>query len=391
MSNRTEVNDQRFRKVDLDARVEHEPRTSEPRAEAPHDAIDVEEHNQGEQPPKKTRKRFVLPAVIAAVLLLAIGGTVYYLHARHFESTDDAFIEGHVVAISPRVAGQVAQVLVDDNDVVAKGQVLAKVDARDFEAKLAEAKASQQSAVGKLAEARTHVTSLEAQIAKAQADVKAQQAAFDFAQQDASRYRELPNGAASQQERSRVESELKTAQANLDAAKAALAAAQAQLANGQSQVKTAEAAVAQAETIVHQAELNLSYTTITAPENGRITRKSVEAGAYVQVGQSLLAIVPNDVWVLANFKETQLDDMRPGQRVEIKIDAYPEAKFEGHVDSIQAGTGSRFSLLPPENATGNYVKVVQRVPVKIVFDKKSADEQLVLAPGMSVEPEVKVR
>ena len=120
------------------------------------------------------------------------------------------------------------------------------------------------------------------------------------------------------------------------------------------------------------------------------SRARGEAGGYVQVGQSLLAIVPEDVWVLANFKETQLDDMRPGQRVKIKIDAYPSQKFEGHVDSIQAGTGSRFSLLPPENATGNYVKVVQRVPVKILFDKKS-DEQLPLAPGMSVEPEVKVR
>jgi membrane fusion protein (multidrug efflux system) len=145
-----------------------------------------------------------------------------------------------------------------------------------------------------------------------------------------------------------------------------------------------------AQTQVEQAELNLSYTKITAPETGRVAKRSVETGAYLQPGQALLAIVPDDLWVTANFKETQLDHMRPGQPAEIKIDAYPGRKFAAHVDSIHPGTGARFSLLPPENATGNYVKVVQRVPVKIRFDQKLPDD-LSISPGMSVVPDVKVR
>jgi membrane fusion protein (multidrug efflux system) len=155
-------------------------------------------------------------------------------------------------------------------------------------------------------------------------------------------------------------------------------------------VETVRAEIEQARAAVQQAELELSYTTIVAPEAGRITRKSVEAGAYVQVGQALLAVVSDDLWIVANFKETQLTNMTPGQPVEISVDAYPHALFKGHVDSIQAGTGAHFSLLPPENATGNYVKVVQRVPVKIVFDAPP-DPQHALAPGMSVVPEVKIR
>jgi membrane fusion protein (multidrug efflux system) len=386
--------DQRFRQLELEAGREQARAGTNSQNNSTTDqlleAVEAVEELEPTEPPKKSRKRFLLPAIFAALVALAIGGTVYYVHARHFESTDDAFVEGHIVQIAPRIAGQVAQVLVNDNDHVTKGQTLAVIDSRDFDAKLAEANASLQAAQGRLSESRTSVASLDAQVAKARADVVARQAAADQAQQDANRYQDLPSGAASAQEKSRAESESRTATANLDAAKAALSAAQAQFANGESQVKTAEAEVAQAQTIVQQAELNQSYTTIAAPEAGRVTRKSVEAGAYVQVGQSLLAIVPEEVWVLANFKETQLDDMRPGQPVKIKIDAYPGHEFDGHVDSVQAGTGSRFSLLPPENATGNYVKVVQRVPVKIVFDQKPAGER-VLAPGMSVEPSVRVK
>ncbi|MGB7769198.1 MAG: HlyD family secretion protein, partial [Verrucomicrobiia bacterium] len=141
---------------------------------------------------------------------------------------------------------------------------------------------------------------------------------------------------------------------------------------------------------LHQAELNLSYTKVTAPEDGRVTRRAVEEGAYVQPGQALMAIVPHQYWVIANFKEIQLTHMRPGQPVEIKVDAYPQFKIKGHVDSIQSGAGARFSLFPPENATGNYIKVVQRVPVKIVFDD-DPQTQLALGPGMSVDPKVRVK
>ena len=191
----------------------------------------------------------------------------------------------------------------------------------------------------------------------------------------------------------KAEVQISGAQAQVREAQGRLAAANTapqQIASSQAQAQTASASLEQLRAAVAQAELELSYTKIYAPDDGRVTNKSVEEGALVQSGQQLMAIVPGDVWVTANFKENQIGDMRPGQPVDISVDAYPDKVFKGHVDSIQAGTGARFSLLPPENATGNYVKVVQRVPVKIVFDEPP-DPKHLLAPGMSVEPEVKVR
>jgi membrane fusion protein (multidrug efflux system) len=190
----------------------------------------------------------------------------------------------------------------------------------------------------------------------------------------------------------RAEVQISAAQAQVREAQGKLAAANTapqQIASSEEQAQTASASLAQLQAEVEQAELELSYTKIYAPDDGRVTNKSVEEGALVQSGQPLMAIVPGDVWVTANFKENQIERMRPGQPVEITIDAYPDKTFKGHVDSIQAGTGAVFSLLPPENATGNYVKVVQRVPVKIVFDEPP-DPQHLLSPGMSVVPEVKV-
>jgi membrane fusion protein (multidrug efflux system) len=191
----------------------------------------------------------------------------------------------------------------------------------------------------------------------------------------------------------RAEVQIGGAQAQVHEAQGRLASANTgpqQVAASEAQAQTASASLEQLQAAVAQAELELSYTKLYAPDDGRVTNKSVEEGALVQSGQPLMAIVPGDVWVTANFKENQIGNMRPGQPVEILVDAYPDKTFKGHVDSIQAGTGARFSLLPPENATGNYVKVVQRVPVKIVFDEPP-DPQHMLAPGMSVEPEVKVR
>ncbi len=274
---------------------------------------------------------------MAAVTLVvaAIAGASYYSYATSYESTDDAFIEGHVIGISPKVASYVARVHVDDNQPVKAGDLLVELDPRDFEAQLAQA--------------RANLAAAEAEAIRAKADVQ--------------RYEELlRDKAVSQQDR--------------DSAVA--------------KNRTAGAQIAQLEAAVHQAELNVSYTKIYAPEAGRITRKSVEPGAYVQVGQALFSIVPERVWVVANFKETQLTRVRPGQPVEIKVDAYPGERFKGHVDSIQSGAGARFSLLPPENATGNYVKVVQRVPVKILFDQ-IPDAGHPLGPGMSVEPSVRVK
>ena len=187
-----------------------------------------------------------------------------------------------------------------------------------------------------------------------------------------------------------AQTQVRATSADVLVARSKISAAEAQVTLGQANIATAEANIGQSEAAMRQAELNLSYTKVTAPETGRVTRRVVEQGNYIQPGQSLLAIVPKNMWVVANFKETQLKHMRPGQPTEVEVDAYPQFKFKGHVESIQAGSGARFSLFPPENATGNYIKVVQRVPVKIVIDD-NANANVVLGPGMSVEPKVRVK
>ena len=278
------------------------------------------------------RWKWIAGGVAAAVVLVL---AARWLILTPSVATDDAAIEAHVIPVSAKVSGHVARVLVEDNQTVKQGDVLAELDARDFQTRLDQAR-------GKAASDR-------AVAAKTAADFKRAQALFT--RDEASRQ------------------ELEHSQAAADAARADLA---------------------QSEAATRQAEFDLSYTKITAPESGRVTRKSVEPGGYIALGQAVLALVPEDVWVVANFKETQLAKMRPGQRATIRVDAYPEQRLSGHVDSIQAGTGARFSLMPAENATGNFVKVVQRVPVKIVLDEKPTNGR-VLAPGMSVEADVELR
>jgi membrane fusion protein, multidrug efflux system len=281
------------------------------------------------------RRRRVRILAGVVLLVLVVGGGLYWWRASGRVSTDDAFIEGRIVRISAQVAGEVAKLAVTDNQVVKEGDLLVQLDDRQFRAQAEQAQAEARSA-----------------------EVAAQNAAVDARRAEELFARKLVARQA-----------LDTAQAT-----ARMRAAEAEAARKRS----AEAA------------LRLGYTRIVAPETGRVTRRTVEQGAYVQVGQSLMAIVPNDFWVVANFKETQLAKVRPGQPVDIKVDAYPGQTLKGRVDSIQAGTGARFSLLPPENATGNFVKVVQRVPVKIVFDDLPADASR-LGPGMSVVPTVRVR
>jgi membrane fusion protein (multidrug efflux system) len=368
----------------------------EPREAAVADAPTEDAAISRPQPPEASKpkspwkKRALI--FIGGIVLIVGGyfGVKMAIHARHYESTDDAFIEAPVVQIGTKLAGYAQTVAVDDNQHVKAGDLLVQLDSRDQQAKLEQARASQAAAESRLAEAKTQLEALKANVAQAQAEVAAAQANADYAHTELSRYQSMGQGAASAQERSNALSAAQAADANVAAAKSKVASAQASVANGASRVDTAAAEVAMSHTQVEQAALDLSYTRITAPVNGHVTRKSVEPGAYLQQGQAVMALVPDDVWVIANFKETQLTDMRPGQPVDVKVDAYPSRTFKAHVDSIQSGTGSRFSLLPPENATGNYVKVVQRVPVKIVFDERLPDE-LVVAPGMSVEPDVKVK
>jgi membrane fusion protein, multidrug efflux system len=428
------------------------------------------------------KRRGVLIVGAVVLLLGAIFGVRYWLYARSHESTDDAFIDGHIIQVSPKVSGYVKKIYVADNQQVKEGDLIAELDARDYEVRLQQAKAALDAGLAKENEARSNVSltratssatvqqaraavqrsrtavqasragaassqsrakeaasaisTAEANVAQTQAQVVAAQADLARANADVERYQTLyakdeiskqrldqavtaANTAAAQLEAARqrvvaaearvnearaaqaaaaqtaqqAQTQISGAQAGVNEALGRLAEANAapqQVAVSQAQAETAGATTEQLRAAVAQAELELSYTKVYAPESGRVTRKSVEEGALVQIGQPLMAVVPGDVWVTANFKENQIGRMTPGQPVEISVDAYPDKVFRGHIDSIQAGTGARFSLIPPENATGNYVKVVQRVPVKIVFDE-APDPKHMLAPGMSVVPEVAVK
>jgi membrane fusion protein, multidrug efflux system len=443
---------------------------------------------ESDDPDADTAKRplYKRPAVlaVAGVILVvsAILGLRYLLYARSHESTDDAFIDGHIIQISPKVSAYVAKIYITDNQHVKAGDLLVELDPRDYEIKLQQAKAAldagrarhteaqttvsltratgaaniQQAAAtvrqarsavessraaaasdqsrasqassaiataqANLQQSRAQVLAAEAEATRAAADVVRYQALYSKdeiskqqvdqavasertanAQLDAARQKVVAMNAQVNEARSaeaaavsqarRSETQITGSQAGVGEATGRLEQANTssqQVAVAEAQAKTAGANIEELEAQVAQAEVQLSYTKIYATEDGRVTRKSVEEGALVQVGQPLLAIVPGEVWVTANFKENQIGRMVPGQLVEITVDAYPDRTFKGHVDSIQAGTGARFSLIPPENATGNYVKVVQRVPVKIMFDEPP-DPKHMLSPGMSVIPEVAVR
>jgi len=342
-------------------------------------------------PPPRNRKRKlkVFAGVAALVVLVAV--ILYYLHfVAPYESTDDAFIDGYITLISSRVPGQVTRLLVTDNQEVKEGDELVEIDPRDYEASLAQARADLATARSQSDQSQAQVKVSEAKVVEAQAAVAAAEAEAQRANDDLKRYETVESRAVSQTSFDQAQEQSRAANANLEAARSQVKAAEAQVTLSHAGVETAAAAVQQAEAKLRQAELNFSYTKIIAPVDARVTARTVQPGNYVQPGQTLLATVPRNVWVTANFKETQLTYMRPEQPVELSVDAYPNHKFKGRVDSLQFGTGARFSLLPPENAVGNYVKVVQRVPVKIVFDG-SLPTNLDIAPGMSVVPEVKVK
>ena len=313
---------------------------------------------------RKNGNNKTLRWVIAAVLLLVLLLGGWYLNfVFPYESTDDAFITGHIISVSSRVDGHVTKVHIVDNQWVNSGDLLVELDGRDFQARLDMELAAVAAAEAAVEEGRAQINVVAADAKRTQKDVE--------------RYQSLiSSGGITQQQLDHTAAEAQAASARLEAAN--------------KQVGVANARLAEARAEAEQGKLNLSYTKIYAPQSGRVTNKSVEEGEYIKVGQALMAIIPSDMWVVANFKETQLKYIQPGQKVKIKVDAYPQKIFRGHIDSIQAGTGAAFSLLPPENATGNYVKVVQRVPVKIVFDS-DPNETKMLSAGMSVEPKVKVK
>lgn len=332
--------------------------------------------------------RQALAGSLIGALLLA-GGGLYWDHARRFEATDDAFIAARQISIAPRVSGNIIAVPVTDNQHVAAGDVIVRIDDRDFRTAL-------QQAEAQIAAAQATITSIDAQIAVQQAQIRESEAQVDqaragltFAEQQATRYADLArHGFGPEQMAEQTASQLTQQQATLRTTEASLDAAQRQVSALNAQRAVASANLQQAEAQQHQAQLNLSYTVVTAAEPGRIAALSAGAGEFVAAGTSLTMFVPDAIWVVANFKETQLDRMRPGQQTRLELDAYPSRGLEGHVDSVQPGSGTAFSLLPAENATGNYVKITQRVPVKIAIDHPPGD--ITLGPGLSVVPTVRV-
>jgi len=332
--------------------------------------------------------------IISTVVLLtvAIGALLWWLDARNYESTDDAFIDTHIVRLAPQAAGRVTEVSVSDNELVQAGQSVLTIDSADVAARVAEAKAQQAQASAQADYAAAQITIDQTALQQAEADLAAAKAPADNAASDLARYRRLAALnplAVSQQQIDQATFTVRQTAAQRDAAARAADSRLATIAAARTQLAAARAAVNAAEAQLDENNVLLGYTHLVAPVAGHVTAKSVALGDYVQPGTQVFAIVPLTVWVTANFKETQLKLMRPGQSVSIKVDACPEDHLRGHVDSIQRGAGQAFGVLPPENATGNYVKVVQRVPVKIVFDEAPRD--CVLGPGMSVEPTVRVR
>ena len=334
------------------------------------------------------RRPFVSAIGLFLLVVGAGGGSLYFNYARHFETTDDAFIAARQFSIAPKVPGYVTLVPVTDNQHVAAGDVIARIDDRDYRNALAQANAQVAAAQASIENIDAQIKVQQAQISSSAAQVDQAQAALVFAQQQAGRYEHLAQtGWGTIQNAQQYTSQLHQQDAAVRSAQAALKLAQTQIESLRAQRSTAVASLAQAKAQYDQAQLNLSYTTVTADQPGRVVQLSAAVGAYAQAGTALTMFVPDEIWVTANFKEIQLDAMRPGQSVKFEVDAYPERTILGHVDSIQPGSGTAFSLLPAQNATGNYVKIVQRVPVKLVMNDPPSD--VALGPGMSVVPTVR--
>ena len=344
------------------------------------------------EPPNKglLRRHPFIVGIVAILLLGGIGyGIVWWLNARNYVSSDDAFVDTHSVQISPQVTGTITELPVTDNQFVEKGALLVRIDPRDYEAALKQAQAQLAQAKASVANVTAQIGAQQSNIEAANTSVTQAQAALTFSQQQFERaQRLLKAGAGTQQQEQQTRADLTQRQAALASSQATLTAAQKQLAVLQAQKQSAQAQVDAAQAAVNTAEINVNRTTLSAPVAGRVANLNTAVGSLAQPGATLLTLVPREVWVTANFKETELGKIKVGDPAEIAVDAYPDHTFQGHVASIQAGSGTAFSLLPAQNATGNYVKIVQRVPVKITFDQLP---DVYLGPGMSVVPTVKIK
>lgn len=356
-----------------------------------------EENQDNDQQPERKRpgkKPLIILAVVVVIMLIV--GFWFWFSTRNIETTDDAFTEGDAVTIAPKASGYVVKLLVRDNQRVKKGDLLVEIDPSDNRAQREQANAQLGLAIAQLHQAQAQLAlskvQYPAQRDQALADQAKAEANLLNAQADYRRQRGVDPRATSQRNIDSASAQLRSAQAQLQSAKAQVEVASQvalQIRQQETNVEARQQQVEQAKAQLSTADLNLSYTQVRAPYDGFITRRNVQLGTLVQAGTSLFSLVSPEIWVTANFKESQLQRMNPGDKVEISVDAWPDIKLEGHVDSIQMGSGSRFSTFPSENATGNYVKIVQRVPVKIVIDK-GLDPNHPLPLGLSVEPKVTV-
>lgn len=376
------------------------PPESEPRSEM-RESADAREKRRGTagppQPgtPAPTRRRMnPLILVVGAVIVIGaiIAGWSWYQNSSRFETTDDAFIDTHIAHVSPQIAGRVVRLLVSDNQLVQPGTLLLEIDSGNAQTGLQQVVAQEGQAEAQLQQARNQIRIAQDSYEQAMANAAAVATQAQNAAADANRYHELERinpQAVARQQLDQADSQARNLADQRDAAQRQAQGQAAQRQTAAAQEKAAEATVNSLKAQVQQAQLNVGYERVVAPIAGHIAQRNVAIGNYVMVGQELMAIVPVQMWVTANFKETQLAYMRPGQPVTIHVDACPNSDIRGHVDSIQRGAGQAFGILPPENATGNFVKVVQRVPVKIDLDTVPRD--CPLGPGMSVEPSVRVR
>jgi membrane fusion protein (multidrug efflux system) len=340
------------------------------------------------------KKPLIVGLLVLFLALAIIGSLLLWRHSRSHVGSDDAYIDGIPQLVSPQVAGRILKVLVTDNQDVAAGQELVEIDPADYQSRVDQAQASAAQSRAQLAQAQAQQTVYAAQVEEAEASLGTAEANATNAANQFGRYQRLkavnPAAVSDQQMDSAVAAATSTA-AQRKAADKAVSAAQAQLGYSGSLILAAQAGIESANSQVAQAALTLSYTRIVAAIAGRVANKTAAPGNIVAAGTPLMAVVPRDVYVTANLKETQLNHIAKGQPVTIKVDAYPDLKLTGKVDSVEPASGQTFSIIPAQNATGNWVKVVQRVPVKIVLDQIPDDPNRRLAPGMSVEISAKVR
>jgi membrane fusion protein (multidrug efflux system) len=347
------------------------------------------------KPQAKGKKPWVRWLALPVVILVVIAGVSYWRYSSQFEETDDSYVTGNEHPVSFRIAGTISEVLADDNRFVKQGQPLAKLDPRDYQVALTQAKASFEQAKDQLANSQAQLVLADAELKYARAQAESSKAKQDGSQRHFQRDYQLfyqGKGVIAAQDMDNAQYQFESDEASYNRDVAAVKVAEANIQTAKAMEKSAAAQVEVASAQVQKAELQLSYTTVYSPADGRVAQKTFETGQTVEAGQRGLSISEPDVWVVANFKETQLGRIRPGQPVEIGVDALPNHKFTGKVDSFQSGTGAVYALLPSDNATGNFTKIVQRVPVKILFDPASIRgyEQLIV-PGLSVDPKIQVK